>query len=183
MKKLLGLMVAAGIALGGNLANASATTGLGGQIFATGGQVSVDVLASDSGFNDQIELFYAYPDLSQKTFIGIDNNPVTVNLGNFAAGQELVFGIISPQGTFVLGGGSRNPDGLEHGWVDSTATVAGFAESWLVGFEDLIRGGDKDYNDAIFRVNLKSAPVPEPGSLALLAAGLFGLVVTRRKQA
>lgn len=184
--KLLNLVLAAGFTLAGSLTQASAITGLGGSITATGGDVSVSILPSDSGYNNLIELFWAYTDanknLSVHNFIGIDNQLATVNLGSFAAGTELVFGIITPNATYVLGNGSRNYDGLAHGTVAATATPVGFAESWLVSFEDLLGGGDKDYNDAIFQVNQK-ASVPEPGALALVAIGLVGLGLQRRKQA
>jgi len=46
-----------------------------------------------------------------------------------------------------------------------------------VGFEDIFNGGDKDYNDHVFRFSgaVTSVPVPEPTSLlGILAFGAFG---------
>ena len=185
MKKLTAFLAAMTLCIGAGVANASAILGLGGKIYATGGNVSVDILHSSSGFDNIINLYWGYTDanhnVSDLTYLGVDNHLDTINLGSFAAGTELVFGIYSPQGTFLMGDGSRNADNLAHAWVGWYPTVDNFAESWVVGFEDLYAGGDKDYNDAIFRVN-QTASVPEPGSLALLAAGIAGLVLVRRRQ-
>jgi hypothetical protein len=52
-----------------------------------------------------------------------------------------------------------------------------------VGFEDLLGGGDQDYNDFMFRLTnvLDPIAVPEPPVLFLLACGLIGLVLQRRR--
>lgn len=166
-----------------NTAKALAITGPAGQIFATGGDVVVDVLPSSSGFTNDINLYFAFPDLTLSTFIGIDNNVATVNLGPFSMGTELVFGILTDQNNiFVMGDASRNLDNFIHANVSATITQAGFLESWLVGFEDLFNGGDKDFNDAIIRVNLAAAPVPEPSIIALFAAGLIGIGIAGRRR-
>ena len=170
-----------------NPANAMAITGPGGQIFGTGGNVVVDVLNADSGYNNEINLYFAYPDLSLATFIGIDNNPASVDLGPFALGAELVFGIDNGQGNilgdiFVMGDTTRNPDGKNHANVENGVIGSGFIESWIVGFEDLYGGGDNDFNDAYIRVSLAAA-VPEPSIIALFAAGLLGLGFARRRKA
>jgi hypothetical protein len=175
-----------------NPANAMAITGAGGQIFGTGGNIVVDILPSSSGYTNDINLYFAYPDLSMATFIGIDNNSASVDLGLFALGAELVFGIVNDPGDiFVMGDATRNPDNLIHANVFNDAIGAGFVESWIVGFEDLYDGGDNDFNDAFIRVNLAAAvpeprvnlapAIPEPSVIALFAAGLLGLGFARRK--
>ncbi|MDP2316898.1 MAG: hypothetical protein Q8P41_28660 [Pseudomonadota bacterium] len=66
------------------------------------------------------------------------------DLGVFAEGDELIFSIyVRNSGyTYYSGPGSRNPDGLVH-----AAVVERSDGSFLIGFEDLYGGGDRDYND------------------------------------
>ena len=105
-----------------------------------------------------------------------------VDLGTLAGGTSLDF--------FLIGNGARggqntystdvalNQDGIEH--------VVAFAlpgtSYLLIGFEDLWGGGDQDYNDLVFAVdigaqNVRALGGPEPTTgvllLSLLAFALF----------
>ena len=146
-------------------------------IYATGGNVTVEILKSNSGYSNNIYSFTDSLEISDAKFIGVDNDTsiMSFDLGTFAAGTELIFGIVNDD-TFFTGDSSRNFDGLAHALIESVS-----ANSWIVSFEDLLGGGDNDYDDVVFHVT--QAAVPEPSSVALLAAGLLGLVLIRRKQA
>ncbi|MEM6821351.1 MAG: DUF4114 domain-containing protein [Verrucomicrobiota bacterium] len=143
-----------------------------------------------------------FPDASSKLGVVTDsglkntrrswNEPLLpgdfVDLGNFASGTLLDFFLVANgarggRNTYVFGS-ERNPDGLEH--------MVGFAlpgSPYLVlGFEDLFNGGDRDYNDLLFAVDigelnvktLVSAPEPE---LWLLLAGFLVFIYYRTHRA
>jgi hypothetical protein len=76
---------------------------------------------------------------------------------------------------------TKNSDGLQH-------VVAFQQNDWIIlGFEDIIGGGDMDYNDVIFAVRgvQEGAPedVPEPSALlGMVLLGMGGVMTLRRKQ-
>ncbi|OUL21299.1 DUF4114 domain-containing protein [Nostoc sp. 106C] len=123
------------------------------------------------------------------------------NIGSMSAGTKLDFllrandinGGISgtdKNGNTVAGVWSLNtalnPDGLQH-------AVAYYYKDFLVfGFEDLWGGGDKDYNDTVFAIDIGKdnaryvagiTPVPEPSAtMALFGIGALGFFTTRRRR-
>ena len=70
------------------------------------------------------------------------------------------------------------------GALDPTAFPPEY--EYVVGFEDLLGGGDEDYNDAVFAVRgVGTTVTPEPLTMTLLATGLAGLSgagLRRRRQ-
>lgn len=111
-----------------------------------------------------------------------------VDLGVLEAGTQLDFFLIA-NGAY---GGSTvwstdssvNSDGLIH----TVSLVEEGSPYLLIGFEDLYGGGDKDYNDLLFAVDIGAANVsylanPEPSTwliMGLFAAGVF--YIARRQQ-
>jgi Domain of unknown function (DUF4114)/PEP-CTERM motif len=163
---------------------------LGQQIFTAGGDVTVTILTSYSGFSNAIYLFSP----GAPRYIGQDEwTGASADLGIFKPAQELVFGIQDPDGTFVAGPGERNPDGLTHGsvsFVDPTTAD--------IGFEDLPgpapSPSDRDFNDAIIRVSgvsstdtlelarISAVPAPEPSGMSLLGLGAIAGLFRRRRR-
>src|SRR5918996_4193454 len=137
---------------------ASAQTGVGGQLFATGGTVELDVRPASAGF--VTELFLRNEDGTRGPTLALNTEVGKhVVIGPFPAGRELVFGIYvrNTGETFLMGPASRNRDGIAH------ASVIQIAERIFdVGFEDTFGGGDLDYDDNVFRFTGNLAPNEPP---------------------
>lgn len=123
--------------------------GFGGQLFAAGGPVEIEILQAYSDSTSDIFLFKA----GQAPLpIGSDDQTKrVVHLGALPAGSEILFGIkVRETGnTFRMGAASRNSDGVVHARVECiTGAIA------KVYFEDKIGGGDNDFNDVIIQVRI-----------------------------
>lgn len=110
-----------------------------------------------------------------------------VDLGKFEAGTALDFFLIA---NGAAGGkdvwtasASRNWDGLDH----LVAFALPSSPYLILAFEDMIKGGDNDYNDVIFAVDIGAINVqrllstPEPATWALLL-GLGGVAIFWRRR-
>jgi hypothetical protein len=134
-------------------APAEAQVVIGGQLFATGGTVEIVVQPGTAGYTSQ--LFLLHPDGSRSNVALNTEVGRQVTVGPFAAGQELVFGItpLGGEQSFLMGPGTRNPDGIAHAQLTETGE-----RTFLVGFEDLFGGGDRDYDDTVFQFTGNLAP-------------------------
>ena len=82
---------------------------LGGSLFSTGGGVWASILGGEAGLTSHLSLYSPHSQyIANNREVG-----KVVYLGQFAVGQELLFGI-SNGNTFLMGPGSRNADGLPH---------------------------------------------------------------------
>ena len=201
MKRLSGVTIALCLLFAMQSAQASlilddsllGTEILGGSlIVAEKGNVGIEFLGSDAGYFNT--LFLDSPDSPNGWYKIFDNerNPdgtlkdlgVFKDLGEFTVGTELVFrlDVRNTLESFFTGASSRNPDDLAHASA-ITSLVDGLYVT-EVGFEDLYGGGDKDYNDFMFKLTnvVDPAPVPEPSILMLLSGVLFSMIIFLRQR-
>ena len=98
-----------------------------------------------------------------------------VNLGTFNAGTSLDFFLIANGAyggnTVFSTTGTQNPDGINH-VATFTPTFWGVANSpyLFISYEDLLGGGDKDFNDTIIALDIGAANVMSMTAMSALMA-------------
>ncbi len=105
-----------------------------------------------------------------------------VNLGTMPAGTKLDFFLIAngaSGGTNVFSTTtSANVDGIRH----VVAYTSQDSPYLLIGFEDMLGGGDKDYNDVLIAINGTLTTAPEPSTLITLGSFLLLAIYLKRRQ-
>lgn len=126
-----------------------------------------------------------YPDTDRHISNHVAKLGEMTTFGWYEAGTELTFKLfVHNTGDTFYSNTAMNPDGLEHARAFQFALPNGslsvFTPVIFMGFEDLLGGGDMDFNDnmAMFS-NVVMVPVPEPSAIAMLLAGLGLLGFTR----
>lgn len=143
---------------------------------------------SEAGFTRTLGLFVNGVDTG---IWGLNNR--TSPIGSFLSfgpvkrGDELVFAInVRNSKQTYLSDLSWNTDGFNHVWATPFAGTGKLPSGTFVGFEDIWKGGDKDYNDLtyVFRNVGTDNPVPEADTGVMLIAGflLVGLSMRRRRE-
>lgn len=152
---------------------------VGQELFANGGDVTVSYLGWQGASYDEY-LFVVSPPNGLGYFFENHTTPAgtTVDLGSFAAGTEIEFGIyvVNTGLTFYDGPGSRNVDGDVHAYM---VNDYGAVNTTYVGFEDesAVTGSDFNYADEVYTfTGAQASAVPDASStLPLVVASLAAL--------
>lgn len=144
--------------------------------------VTAFFVGGDAGFTSTIGLLVNGVD---RGITGLNNQSSvpgqTLDFGTVAAGDVLTFFLnVQNTGLTFFSDTALNPDNINHVFsADYSGGDFGIPAGTFVGFEDLLGGGDFDYNDHqyvfVFEGGGNPNPVPEPATWAMLIAG-FGLV-------
>lgn len=116
------------------------------------------------------------------TYVMGGSNTGLSDTGSFSFNGEFGMALKSPDGVFMSETG-LNDDLFNHLVVlkdrDSGGNIV--QNSYILAWEDLKFGGDKDYNDRVYRVT-NANPVPEPTTIAGIGAGAVAMIRKRKNR-
>jgi hypothetical protein len=154
----------------------------GGSLDTSGSSVVLSSYTANSGSAMLDDGEWANFTFGSASVVGFGNGDLelTVDFTSPIFGSESVNGAYSVASIFIFSAGE-----WEGGYTDFDYLSNGYAGTARLSFDaidtGLQLGPHFEFNGTI--KNLGSTAVPEPGSMALLALGLIGLGVSRRKQA
>lgn len=155
------------------------------------GQINAYFYGSSAGYTNTLSLLVNGV-VTPETSAGVLNNHTSsigdfVNLGFVNAGDVLTFqlNVLTTGNTWYSDMSLNTDKGTNHVYSTSFSgdTSHNIPSGTLVGFEDLRRGGDFDYDDEVFVfTNLNVSPVPEPEAYVMLLIGLIWVSFTLRRR-
>jgi len=143
------------------------------------------------GLVDTLEVFSGAASPISEVILAFDLNAGTVtneSTGNWA-NIDTTFGfyLTSPEGRgeTYYSHASLNTDVFDHMMIFDTSNNGVdelLGSDVVVTVEDLLGGGDQDFNDMVVGVSNVAVHTPEPGTILLLGSGLISLAVFGRKK-
>ena len=154
----------------------STVSAFGPITFPYDGNLKVGYLGSfTAGYNNQFGI-----DKPAHISLGFTKTPYTApgtvfSVGRCSSDEPVVLYMVSPPsgGSKTYYSDQLGADGVNHAIVSEAGGV------YTVAFEDLVNGGDKDFNDVVMNVTCtrdNPIPTPEFPTIALPAALIVGII-------